>query len=109
MNPLLIEALFGLGAKALDVVLTKKKKDVIASEKPKFDPNATTIIQHTKAVAAHEAGGRQIAPVKSAVITGVSVALYVAMSAGYFSPASVQCMIDAAQEAEAKVIEQQAK
>jgi len=109
MNPLIIETLFSLGAKALDTVLTKKKKDVIQNTKPKFDPNQTTMAKHAKAVAAHEAEGRQLAPVKSVIVTGVSIAAYVAMSAGYFSPASVQCMIDAAQEAEAKVIEQQAK
>jgi len=107
MNPAIFELAVGLGGKALDLFLTKKKNEGIASEKPQFDPSATTIIQHTKAVAAHEAQSRQIAPAKSGIITVIGTVLYLAVQQGYISPASMQCMVDSAQEVQARVIEQQ--
>lgn len=108
MNPMLLEGLIGLGMKLVDTVLTKKKatdKMPVEKTKPAFDPNQTTIIEHTKAVAVHEFQERQFAPAKSLTVSAIGALLYVAMQSGYISMGSVQCMVDAAAEAE-QAIEQ---
>lgn len=107
MNPSALEFIFKAGTFLFDKILTEEKPETgeIKTEKKKFDPNATLIQNAAATVQARKLsvkkGGRSV------IVTAIGAALYFVVGAGYISPASMQCMIDAAGEVEQAVQEKQ--